>query len=276
MTYTLKRVDVGLIFSLCLLALLLVARPSLAMSSHHASVLEQRIERIESFLVNRTSISTAKRAGLTRRLYRLKKKYELFVPQITESVSLEKEPIEYTVIFNGYGQVDTDRSKGSVHLDPMHSTQVGETHAALVVSEQYLHGNYQVSFDLVTESQSRVGSPPNPWEVGWFVFGYNIDRTFKYLLLKPDGFGIELGESLRNDKQNFLWTSRLGDDQFFIGQRYHVSLEVSRNEIIVTIDGVERLRYPLTEKDLLDNDGRFGFYSEDANVTFSNIQMKQF
>jgi hypothetical protein len=195
-------------------------------------------------------------------------------PTVTQApAAAEIEAIEYTEVFNGYGDVVISENGSNVHLDPMHASESTETHAALVVSEQTLSGNYSVSFIINNESQSRTGSPPNPWEVGWFVFGYKPNGIFKYLILKPDGYGIELGESLGNDIQNFLWTSNVGDDQFSIGQSYSVKLEVNNDDVILTIDGSERFRYSISEKDTLDTDGLFGFYSEDAEVAFSKISI---
>ncbi|NQV12081.1 hypothetical protein HQ524_01835 [Candidatus Uhrbacteria bacterium] len=277
------------ILSMVIILAFTVAGTAFAKSTTHVERWEQRISRIELMLEHRTHLSPARRERIVRVLNRLHRKIIESRPApivvVEPLVIIPEEPTpvvvttpvatstEYEEIFNGYGKVSVSEAGDSVYLEPQHSTQSGETHAALVVSKKELNNNFKVSYTVNTHSQLRTGSAPNPWEVGWFAFGYNPDGTFKYLILKPNGYGIELGESLGNDKQNFLWTSRVGDKSFNVGQSYRVSLEAANGEIVVSIDGVEELKYKMTDKDILDANGRFGFYSEDAAVTFSEISI---
>lgn len=180
--------------------------------------------------------------------------------------------LSFDTIYNGYGFVNL----GSIlTLSPKASTQPYETHAALVTSKETFYGNYEARFTITTESQLRTNTSPNPWETGWFVFGYKPDATFKYLILKPNGYGIELGESLGNDRQNFLWTSAVGADSFPIGRSYDVRVRVENRVVSLFVDGVQRLSYPLSSRDLLSTDGKVGFYSEDARVKIENVSIRQ-
>lgn len=179
----------------------------------------------------------------------------------------------FSVIYDGYGTVDIQNS--TIVLEPKAATQPFETHAALVKSDTAYSGDYTFSATMRTEAQLRTGTSPNPWEVGWLAFGYKPDGTFKYLILKPNGYGIELGEFLGGTTQNFLWTSPFGTDDFPIGRDYRVDVRVRGETIEIWIDGAKRLSYIQTQTDRLSSDGAVAFYSEDARVVFSHIQVLQ-
>lgn len=190
---------------------------------------------------------------------------------ITEPVI--QNPLTFSVIYDGYGTVDIQNS--TIVLEPKASTQPSETHAALVKSDTAYTGDYTFSATMRTEAQLRIGTPPNPWEVGWLAFGYKPDGTFKYLILKPNGYGIELGEFLGGTTQNFLWTSPFGTDDFPIGRDYRVDVRVRGETIEIWIDGAKRLSYTQTQKDRLSTDGAVAVYAEDARVVFSDILVVQ-
>ncbi|KKW36860.1 MAG: hypothetical protein UY81_C0011G0015 [Candidatus Giovannonibacteria bacterium GW2011_GWA2_53_7] len=181
--------------------------------------------------------------------------------------------INFDTIYDGYGFVELGPT---LTLSPKASTQPSETHASLVTSKTAYRGNYEARFTMTTTAQLRTGSSPNPWETGWFVFGYKPDQTFKYLILKPEGYGIELGESLSNDRQNFLWTSPVGVDSFPIARSYDVLVRVRNGVITLLVDGAERLSYHVSSRDLLSTDGKIGFYTEDARVKIENVSVRTF
>ncbi|HBU27514.1 TPA: hypothetical protein DEB00_00165 [Candidatus Uhrbacteria bacterium] len=176
-------------------------------------------------------------------------------------------------VFNGYGTTVADVNTQSVHLRPMASTTAGETHAGLVRTGEWMTGDYQISTTITTNEQLRTGFAPNPWEVAWLPFGYNEDGTFKYLIFKPNGYGVELGESLGNNAQNFLWTSAVGALDFPIQTSYDVRVEVRGQVISVFVNGASVLTYLQNARDHLDTDGYVGFYSEDADVSFTKISI---
>lgn len=180
---------------------------------------------------------------------------------------------QFQEVWNGFGS--TSWSNTTLTLLPKAPTQPLETHSALVVSKTSLKPPYRVQFNLTTVSQLRQNSPPNPWEVGWFVFGYKQDGKFKYILLKPNGYGLELGESLLNDAQNFLYTSPFNRDFFPVGQTYAVDMEVKKQTITLTVNGIRYLAYTLSVKDQLTLDGKIGFYSENAKVVIDNVRVTQ-
>ena len=160
-------------------------------------------------------------------------------------------------------------------MSPKASVKPDETHSALVVSKLSVHQPFQLSYTMKTTKQLRTGSTPNPWEVGWLVFGYKPTGAFKYLILKPDGYGVEMGESLLNDKQTFLYTSTVGQDQFPVNTDEKVVVLAKKNVITVTVNGKKYVSYTMTKKDSLTVDGKYGFYTEDASVQVSNVKMQQ-
>lgn len=179
---------------------------------------------------------------------------------------------QFYELWNGYGY--TAWSGGTLTLSPEAALSPGETHSAFVLSTKRLKQPYRIHARMVTTAQLRQGSQPNPWEVGWFVFGYTNGR-FKYLVLKPNGYGIELGESLGNNAQNFLYTSPVGQLDFPVNQAQDVDLVARNNILTVIVNGVTVLTYKMTAKDVLGLGGNMGFYTEDATVQVSNIQVIQ-
>lgn len=179
-------------------------------------------------------------------------------------------PLTWQTIYDGYGTVSWNSNFTQLTMSPKAATQPGETHAALVVSNQTLQQPYQLTYTMKTTKQLRTGSTPNPWEVAWGLFGYKPDGKFKYFTLKPNGF--ELGESLLNLAQNFLYTS---SDAFPINTDYNVDMKVANNIVTIKVNGKQYLQYSMSSKDQLTTDGKFGFYTEDAAVKFSNIVARQ-
>ena len=197
----------------------------------------------------------------------------VFTP--TTSTSASSVIWNSVVIYDGYGTVTTNDLSHQLSMTPKAATQPGETHAALVIGTGSVHQPYQLSYTMTTTKQLRTGSAPNAWEVGWVMFGYKSTGAFKYLVMKPNGYGLELGESLLNNQQNFLYTSTFGQDLYPVNTAYNVVLHVQNNVITATINGKQSLQYTMSTKDALNADGQYGFYTEDAAVTVSNINMQQ-
>ncbi len=179
----------------------------------------------------------------------------------------------FDTVFNGYGSV-TYSTGPTVVLSPKVSTTPSETHAALITSRESFSGNYETRFTLTNISQLRTGSTPNPWEVAWFVLGYKPDTTFKYVILKPEGYGVEFGEFLAAGGQNFLWTSPFGAENFPLNRSFDVRVRVENGVVTLVVDGVVRMRYTMSAKDRLTANGKIGFYTEDATVKIENITVR--
>ncbi len=194
-----------------------------------------------------------------------------FSVQAGRTVSYALSQLAIQRVYDGYGSVDISRR--SIEMSPMASTSPDETHAAFVVSQKILPSRFDVRFTMTTQAQLRKGSNPNPWEVGWFTFGYTPQGTFKYLILKPDGYGVELGEFLGGWNQNFLYTSSVGEQSFATGVPHDVFMKVRDGRIGVWVDSIFVMDYQMNDRDVLPASGAIGFYTEDARVQVSNVRV---
>lgn len=203
--------------------------------------------------------------------------------KLRKNLDLAEKPIPWgTVVFDGFGKVEWYKGANKLTMAPKASTQkrkdpkeFQETHAALVISDETFKQPFQLSYTMKTTKQLRENEQPNNWEVGWAVFGYKNDGKFKYTMLKLNGF--EIGESLLNDAQEFLYTSDTEKDKFPINQEQKVIMKVENNIITFTVNGRKFPPYSMSAKDSKDHltaDGKLGFYTEDAAVEISDIKME--
>ncbi|PIZ75758.1 hypothetical protein COY05_03260 [Candidatus Peregrinibacteria bacterium CG_4_10_14_0_2_um_filter_38_24] len=112
------------------------------------------------------------------------------------------------------------------------------------------------------------------------MFGYKDSGEdkgkFNYIMLKPNGFGIEVGRSLLNDDQEFLYTSEYAKDYFPINEAFDIVMKVKDDIVAMTVNGKTYPPYnilPKNSKNKLTADGKIGFYSEDVAVEVSNIKV---
>ena len=229
-----------------------------------------------SSIASRVALSGALIAGLTiastvpGALARSRYKHPTTTTTTSTPISTVSPSLTWQTVFDGYGSVSWNSTTTELTMSPKAATQPSETHSALVISNQTLQQPYQISYTVNTTKQLRTGSTPNAWEVAWGVFGYKTDGKFKYLILKPNG--LEIGESLLNLAQNFLVTT---SDAFPINTDYNVDMTAINNVLTLKVNGKQYAQYTLSGKDQLSLDGKFGFYTEDASVKFSNIVARQ-
>lgn len=206
--------------------------------------------------------------------------------KLRKAAEVGEKPIPWgTVVFDGYGEVRWNDKQKQLTMAPKPSVikrenrdEPQETHGALVISNESYKQPFQLSYTMRTTKQLRENEPPNDWEVGWAVFGYKDDGKFKYTVLKPNGSGLEIGESLLNDAQEFLATSESGKDQFPINKDYNVVMRVENNVVTIIVNGKQYPSYTMFAdgaKDHLTPDGKYGFYTEDASIWVSRIRMQQ-
>ena len=149
----------------------------------------------------------------------------------------------------------------------MASTSPSETHAALVVSQSSYTG---VSFeaDFATISQLRTGSPPNPWECAWAVFGYTDNSHFYYVAFKPNGWELGKVDPAYPGGQRFLATG--SDTTFAVGSKHSFQITQTGATITVAADGKVLTTFTDMERPYLS--GKLGFYTEDAEVIFDTVK----
>jgi hypothetical protein len=174
----------------------------------------------------------------------------------------------WTTQYTGYGSVTYDATAGIV-LSPKVSTQASETHAALTLANLPLMRNFRASFNVVTEQQLRLYSPPNPWEVFWLFFNYNPTKYGKntnYFILKPNG--VELGTATAQNGQTFLKTGPAPAPA--IGANNKIDIEKVDGRVQIWVNGILAVDQ---STGLIDVDGSIGLYSEDARVRVTNVHV---
>ena len=71
---------------------------------------------------------------------------------------------------------------------PKAATSPDQTHAGLVVGPS-IGGDFTLQLRTATTRRLRIGSRPNPWEVGWVVWNYIDGEHSYYFIAKPNGVG---------------------------------------------------------------------------------------
>ena len=175
----------------------------------------------------------------------------------------------WTVDFNGYGSVtrNIDPVLGdSLNLTPEVSSAPSQTHSALVTTTGS-YGNFNATYSYRTISQLRVGSQPNPWEVGWVLFHYTNNTHFYYFIAKPTGW--ELGKEDPNYPGNQRFLATGSNPTFPIGSTYHVNVQMSGSTISITVNGTPIVKYTDQQNPYLS--GTFGLYDEDSSVDYAPL-----
>ncbi len=179
------------------------------------------------------------------------------------------------VEYNGYGSVGVQQLLSTkVHYQrPMTSTYPYETHASMVVSNQTFNG-VDLSLRHKTQKQLRRNSRPNPWEVGWTVWGHADDQHFYYFIFKPNG--IELGKVHPDypGAQRYLYTA--SSPKQSIGLWYTVRVRQVGATMDVWVNGNQVIKgfidTPGPAGDEPYYSGKIGMYNEDCHCLFDNVR----
>jgi hypothetical protein len=132
-------------------------------------------------------------------------------------------------------------------------------------------GDIEVSCGIETARQLRIGSPPNPHEVGWLVWNYQDNDHFYYFTIKPNGWEIGKRDPSFPGGQRFLTTSTA--DRFPIGVRHILRVTQTGDQIEAFVDGHRLATYEDWEHTYLY--GRLGLYCEDADVYFDSLLTRE-
>lgn len=180
----------------------------------------------------------------------------------------QAEDSAWTTVHDGYGSVTCDQDQ--VRLVPQASSAPEETHAALATHAHIaVQKGRTTSFStsVLTSSQLRRGSAPNPWEVAWLLWCYTDDLHFYALALKPNGWELSKEDPAYPGAQRFLASA--DEPSFPTGTSYQVDVTVvsgaDATEMAVSVDGQQLV----TVTDDLDPypAGQVAAYCEDADVT---------
>ena len=171
--------------------------------------------------------------------------------------------------FNGYGTTTVKALKHRLLSErPKASARPNETHASLVTTLRR-YGDVDATVRMRTVRQLRTGSKPNPWEVAWFLWNYQDNSHFYYLVLKPTGWELGKEDPAYPGAQRFLAT---GPGNYPVGQWHNVRIRQVGNVITAWANGVLLTRLRDVERPYLS--GRIGLYSEDSEVRFRRVVLR--
>jgi hypothetical protein len=176
----------------------------------------------------------------------------------------------WTLRFNGYGsaRILQDRSVGSPVLEesPAVAQSAGETHSTLVTSTASL-GDFDMTVPVRTQAQLRLGTQPNPWEVGWVLWHYRDNTHFYYFIARPDGWELGKENPAYPGNQDFLLSG--STPTFPLGSWYSVRVREVGGSMAVWVNGALICTYVDRSNPYLS--GAIGLYDEDAAVHFAPV-----
>ena len=170
--------------------------------------------------------------------------------------------------FDGFGSVGVERAGSKVlMLKPKASTSPGETHAALVTSDEKFSG-MDLSLRAKTVKQLRRGTP-NAWESAWVIWNYKDNTHFYYLALKPNGWEVGKADPAYPGAQRFLATG--SSQKFPVGSWASVDVRQVGNSMTISANG--KLLTQFVDAERPYTSGAVGVYNEDAKTYFDDIEV---
>ncbi|WP_194949597.1 hypothetical protein [Actinomyces trachealis] len=187
-----------------------------------------------------------------------------------------REDPTWSTVHDGYGYVTCDQDQ--VRLVPQAPSTPEETHAALA-THAYIAvqegATTAFSTSMLTTTQLRRGSAPNPWEVAWLLWCYTDDLHFYALVLKPNGWELSKEDPAYPGAQRFLASA--SEPVFPTGTSYQVDVTVvsrpGATEMNVSVDGQPLVT--ATDHQAPYPSGQVAAYCEDADVTFGPLITEQ-
>ncbi|WP_337863962.1 DUF1080 domain-containing protein, partial [Nitrososphaera sp.] len=170
-------------------------------------------------------------------------------------------------------------SPGNVFFqDTPSPTSVDQTYSTLTLSTAS-YKNFEMSMDVRTAAQTRINSPPKPWEVAW-VFWHAVgqgtepvDRThFYYFVVKTNG--VEIG---KYDGGTNPASQKIIANKYYpaetpinnkIGEWQNWKITVVGDHIVVRVNGA--VVFDIYDSASFDS-GRVGLYNEDAKTEYRNV-----
>jgi hypothetical protein len=178
--------------------------------------------------------------------------------------------------YSGFGiaGVSKDLTTGNnfFYEEPKISTSPHETHASLVLTTTKNYSNFDMTLDMVTFSQLRQTSPPNPWETAWIYWHYTDEFHWYAIYLKPTGFQIEKKDNDNHVDSAEIYLSSGQSPKLTLGQWNTIRINMVDNHITVWVDGHKIADF----RDRIPNStqmsyGSMGLYNEDSRAGFDNV-----
>ncbi|HRE42037.1 MAG TPA: DUF1080 domain-containing protein [Ignavibacteria bacterium] len=179
---------------------------------------------------------------------------------------------EWTILSNGSGEIDF--ANGAVRLKPkaaiLSSYSTDNEYGAWIISKVKVK-NFKVDIEVNNRRQLRQNLQPRNFEVFWFFFNYlpqeNLKKRTNYFIHKTTQ-GLEIGKAFDSYGQTFLSTPNFPDLQ--MNKWYKYTFIKNSQKLTINIDDKKVFEYNFanneSEKQLIDEVGHLGIYTEDAEI----------
>jgi hypothetical protein len=171
----------------------------------------------------------------------------------------------WTDQWNGYGEIDvagTGTQGSALSLAPL--AAVPWDHSALVTTTAPL-ANFSASVTLTTVKQ--LNTAPNPWEVGWVLWGFSDNTHFYAFTAQPNGWELSKEDPAYPGDQRFLATG--STPTFPVGSTY--TIEVAQEGAFMSVWVNGKLIVSFTDQQRPYLSGSLGLYSEEATVNYGEV-----
>ncbi|HCA43195.1 MAG TPA: hypothetical protein DEP28_08080 [Bacteroidetes bacterium] len=196
-----------------------------------------------------------------------------------EAKMLPINPNEWDILSYGSGEVKF--ANGAVNLKPKAATKCeygkDNEYGAWIISKIKVK-NFIVNIEVNNIRQLRKNLKPRNFEVFWFFFNYipldNLMKNTNYFIHKMDT-GIEIGRAFEEYGQEFLSTPQFSNLQ--LNKWYKYTFIKREQKLSININDVKVFEYDYSKneisKQLLNESGHIGIYTEDAEVEVRNFSL---
>ncbi len=171
----------------------------------------------------------------------------------------------WTDQWNGYGAIDvagTGTQGSGLSLAPQAAAPW--YHSALVTTTAPL-SNFSASVTLTTIKQ--LNTAPNPWEVGWVLWGFSDNTHFYAFTPQPNGWELSKEDPAYPGDQRFLATG--STPKFPVGTTYTVAVAQQGALMSVWVNGQFIVSFTDHERPYVS--GSLGLYTEEATVNYGQV-----
>jgi hypothetical protein len=172
----------------------------------------------------------------------------------------------WTDQWDGYGTIAVvaDASGNALALSPQALSPYD--HSALVTTTAPVE-NFSATVALTTVAQ--LNPSPNPWEVGWVLWGYADNTHFYAFTAQPNGWELTKEDPAYAGNQRFLVTA--STPKFPVGATYVVGVTQQGSTMTVTVNGSRIVRFTDNERPYVS--GALGLYCEESTVQYGRINV---
>jgi predicted small lipoprotein YifL len=171
----------------------------------------------------------------------------------------------WTDQWNGYGSISVVGATAggdALALAPLAATPAD--HSALVTTSVPLT-TFSAAVTLTTLQQ--LSASPNPWEVGWVLWGFSDNTHFYAFTPQPNGWELSKEDPAYAGSQRFLATG--SSPKFPVGATYTVAIVQAGATMTLSVNGTQIVQFTDKERPYLS--GNLGLYTEESLVQYGAI-----